>query len=78
MLKNSVLRIKVKICLLLLLGVIQIAATFFAVVPGYINVDEAIYHWMAKSFYETGGLELRNGWDDSPAREIEAWIHQSA
>ncbi|MGO9119034.1 MAG: ArnT family glycosyltransferase [Desulfomonilaceae bacterium] len=61
--------IKIKVCFLVLLAVVQLAATFFAVVPGYINVDEAFYHWMAKSFDETGGLALRNGWDDAPARE---------
>jgi hypothetical protein len=25
---------------------------------------------MAKSFHQTGGLALRNGWDDAPAREL--------
>jgi len=70
MCRKTLLAIKIKVCVLVLLGVVQLAATFFAVIPGYINVDEAIYHWMAKSFHQTGGLALRNGWDDAPAREL--------
>jgi hypothetical protein len=39
------------------------------VVPGYLAIDEVIYHWMALEVPHTGGLEVRTGYREFPSRE---------
>lgn len=39
------------------------------VVPGYLAIDEVIYHWMALEVPHTGGLEVRTGYREFPSTE---------
>lgn len=38
-------------------------------VPGYLAIDEVIYHWMALEVPHTGGLEVRTGYREFPSPE---------
>jgi len=67
--KSSLSR-KTKILLLLALGLVHVAVTWFAVVPGYISIDEAIYHWMVKSYSDSGNLDVWNGYGEFPSPEL--------
>ncbi len=62
--------LRFKIAALLVLILIHMLVTFLALVPGYLNVDEGIYHWMVRTYSTRGTLELWNGWADAPAREF--------
>jgi hypothetical protein len=53
--------VKANIAALLALLLVHALVTYVAVVPGYINVDEGIYHWMVHSYPTRGTLELWNG-----------------
>jgi 4-amino-4-deoxy-L-arabinose transferase-like glycosyltransferase len=44
--------------------------SLFAVVPGYLSIDEATYHLMAKYQSETGGFEVWNGYRELPSPEL--------
>jgi hypothetical protein len=55
-----------KIWFLCILGLIHLGVTFVSFVPGYINADEAIYHWMTKSLHDSGSLALWNGYEEFP------------
>lgn len=61
---------RIKICVLLGLGAIHIAVTLLTVVPGYLSIDESFYHWMTKSFHDTGSLALWNGYEKYPSLEL--------
>ena len=62
---------KFKIKLLFLIGVAHILISVFTIIPGYISIDEATYHSMTKSFSESGGLEIWNGYKEYPSPELE-------
>ena len=47
---------------------VVVAAGFSA--GGHINLDEAIYHLMARDFLATGGPRLWNGYAEFPTREL--------
>ena len=62
---------KFKTKLLFLIGVAHILISVFTIIPGYISIDEATYHSMTKSFSESGGLEIWNGYKEYPSPELE-------
>ena len=62
---------KFKTKLLLLIGVAHILISVFTIIPGYISIDEVTYHRMTKSFSESGGLEIWNGYRECPSPELE-------
>jgi hypothetical protein len=62
--------VKAKIVLFLGLAIVHFAVTWFTVVPGYLLIDEAIYHWTIRDFSATGGFEIRTGYDEYPSIEL--------
>lgn len=62
---------KFKTKLLFLIGVAHILISVFTIIPGYISNDEMTYHMMTKSFSESGGLEIWNGYRECPSPELE-------
>lgn len=60
----------IRVSVIAALLAIHLVATFILVVPGYLSIDEALLHWMAKSFADTGGLSLWNGYDEFPSPEF--------
>lgn len=62
--------IKIKIALLCVLALLQIVVTFTVTAPGHLLPDEAIYHWMVKSFAQTGRLDIWNGYDEVASPEL--------
>jgi len=61
---------KLKICFLLLFA--HILISIFTIIPGYLSIDEATYHVMAKNFSESGGFEIWNGYREYPSPELES------
>jgi hypothetical protein len=61
-----------KIYLLILFAVAHILISIFTIVPGYLSIDEATYHLMAKNFSESGNLEIWNGYREFPSPELES------
>ncbi|MFH0825615.1 MAG: phospholipid carrier-dependent glycosyltransferase [Pseudomonadota bacterium] len=59
-----------KLVILFALGAVHVAITLLVTVPGYISIDEAIYHYMMKSFAATGGLEVWTGYQEFPSWEL--------
>jgi hypothetical protein len=59
-----------KVYLLVGLGLIHLIISWFAIVPGYLLIDEACYHWMTRDFATTGTLELWNGYSELPSIEL--------
>lgn len=55
-----------------LLAAGHLLASIFAVVPGYLSIDEATYHLMAKHQAEGGGFEVWNGYRELPSPELLA------
>ena len=62
---------KFKIKLLFLIGFAHILISVLTIIPGYITIDEGTYHMMTKSFSESGGLEIWNGYRECPSPELE-------
>jgi 4-amino-4-deoxy-L-arabinose transferase-like glycosyltransferase len=62
---------KFKTKLLFLIGVAHILISVFTIIPGYLSNDEMTYHMMTKSFSESGGLEIWNGYRECPSPELE-------
>jgi hypothetical protein len=69
-LANIRLSTKVKLALLVLLSVAHFGLTFWYAAPGPLSVDEAIYHWMAKSFSDSARLDVWNGYEEFPSPEL--------
>lgn len=61
---------KVKIALLLILGIAHILVTAFYTVPGHLLIDEIIYHWSVRDFAATGQLSVWNGYEEFPSPEL--------
>ena len=61
---------KVKVALLILFGLMHVLVTVRLVVPGYLSVDETIYHWSAKEFATHLSLDIRNGYEEYPSPEL--------
>ena len=64
------LRVKVKLGLLIGLLSLHVIVSWVTIVPGYLLIDEVCYHWMARDFSATGGLDLWNGYDEFPSVEL--------
>lgn len=62
--------LQLKILLLAVLCAGHFLFTFLYIAPGPLSVDEAIYHWMAKSFAEQGSLDIWNGYEEFPSPEL--------
>jgi 4-amino-4-deoxy-L-arabinose transferase-like glycosyltransferase len=60
----------IKISILLALGLVHILVTLFFIVPGYLSIDEVVYDLSTKSFSQTGGFEVRNGYRELPSPEM--------
>ncbi len=65
-------REKIKIRLLILTVVIHLLISFFTIIPGYLSIDEVTYHLATKNFSESGGFEIRNGYQEYPSLELES------
>ena len=59
-----------KLFLLLALGAFHIFFALFLNPPGYFSGDETVYYLMTRDFAQTGGLEIFNGYDELPSREL--------
>lgn len=55
---------------LLALAVGHLLVSLFAVVPGYLSIDEVTYHLMTKHQSEGRGLEVWNGYRELPSPEL--------
>lgn len=62
--------IRLKIGLLCVLACVQMVVTFTVTSPGNLVPDEGIYHWMVKSFAETGRLDIWNGHEEISSPEL--------
>ena len=62
--------VRIKIYLLIFLGGAHLLISFLTIVPGYLSIDEAIYHWTIKDFSETGGFEIWTGYREFPSVEL--------
>lgn len=67
---NTISAQHIKISILLALGLLHILVTLFFIVPGYLSIDEAVYHLATKSFSQTGGFEIPNGYKELPSPEM--------
>lgn len=63
-------RVKKKIALLLFLGIVHVALTALYIVPGYLLIDEIIYHWSVRDLAATGSFEIWNGYEEHPSPEL--------
>ncbi len=67
---SSPYAVRIKVAVLLALALVHLGLTFAWVVPGYLSIDEAVYHWMCVSFDRVGDLALMNGYEDFPSPEL--------
>ena len=49
---------------------VHVAVSTFGVVPGYLSIDEAVYHWTTRDLVETGSLGLRTGYEELASPEL--------
>ncbi len=61
---------EIKAFFLGLLCIAHFLLTFFYAAPGPLSVDEAIYHWMTRSFSERGSLDIWNGYEEFASPEL--------
>ena len=61
---------KIKLLALLVLLAGHVVASLWFIVPGYLSIDEALYHLMLKNFANTGGLEIWTGYQEFPSLEL--------
>jgi len=67
---NKLTSAKVKVLALLILAGAHVVASLWFVAPGYLSIDEALYHLMVKNFSSTGGLEIWTGYQEFPSGEL--------
>ncbi|MDQ7784795.1 MAG: hypothetical protein RDU20_18070 [Desulfomonilaceae bacterium] len=67
---DSVSTVRIKTYVLLVLGFVHVVVTLFFIVPGYLLIDEVIYHWASKGFVQIGGFEIWNGYEEFPSPEL--------
>lgn len=53
------------------LAVLHLGFTLGVNPPGYLTYDSGTYHFMAKTFAETGGFEVWNGYDEYPSSSLK-------
>ncbi|MFH1117124.1 MAG: hypothetical protein V1792_24665 [Pseudomonadota bacterium] len=73
--ERAVSTVQIKISVLLVLALVSVILTLFFIVPGYLLIDEIIYHWASKNLSRTGWLEIWNGYAEYPSPEL---AHQFA
>ncbi len=61
-------RIKVVSIVAILLA--QLVCAMTMAVPGYLSIDDALYHWMTKSFHERAAFDLWNGYGEIASPEL--------
>ena len=61
---------KTQIIALIALTILHVVVSWHTIVPGYLLIDEAFYHWMTRDFASTGSLELWNGYTEFPSPEL--------
>lgn len=62
--------VQIKISVLLVLGLLHVLVTLFFTVPGYLLIDEIVYHWASRDFAQTHGFEILNGYTEFPSPEM--------
>ncbi|MEW6347637.1 MAG: hypothetical protein AB1646_01120 [Thermodesulfobacteriota bacterium] len=67
---SAVSSVGIKAALLLVLAAAHVVLTFAAVIPGYLSIDEAVYHWLCVSFDRVGDLAIMNGYEEFPSPEL--------
>ena len=68
---KTVSTVQIKISVLLVLVLAHVVLTLFFIVPGYLLIDEVIYHWASKSLEQIGGFEIWNGYTEFPSQELQ-------
>ena len=53
---------------------VHLVATGFAVVPGYLSIDEAIYHWMVKNLADGRGVGTLSSYRITPLLSAPPFI----
>ncbi|MGB5891213.1 MAG: hypothetical protein WBH75_14735, partial [Thermoanaerobaculia bacterium] len=72
---NMTGRERVKVLILVLLGLMHVFVSLYAVIPGYLSMDEPTYHMMVKNYSEGRGFEIWNGYREYPSPELaSAWL----
>ncbi len=62
--------VQVKLACLILLTLVHIALTLFAITPGHLSIDEGVYHWQLRDLANTGGLISWTGYREFPSVEL--------
>ncbi len=68
--ERTVSTVQIKTSVLLVLALVFVVITLFFIVPGYLLIDEVIYHWASASLNQTGGFEIWNGYTEYPSTEL--------
>lgn len=61
---------RLRVLLLILVGLVHLFVSLYAVIPGYLSVDEPTFHMMVKNLSESRGLEIWNGYREYPSPEL--------
>jgi len=61
---------QIKIYLLFGLALAHVLVTLFFIVPGYLLIDEVVYHWMSLNLARGEGFEIWNGYNEFPSLEL--------
>jgi 4-amino-4-deoxy-L-arabinose transferase-like glycosyltransferase len=59
---------------LVLLALLHLAVCAWLTVPGYLSIDEGVYHLMAEAM-SRGSFDLGNGYADFPSEELTLYVH---
>jgi hypothetical protein len=57
---------------------VHLAVSAFGIVPGYLSIDEAVYHQATRDLVETGSLGLQTGYEELRSPELATlfiWVH---
>ena len=65
-----------KLVILAVLFVLHAAVTLALTKPGYLSIDEGIYHQMTQSFARSASLEVWNGYDELASEELVFMLHR--
>ncbi len=65
-----------KLVILAVLFLLHAAVTLALTKPGYLSIDEGIYHQMTQSFARSGSLEVWNGYEEFASDELVFMLHR--
>lgn len=68
--RGKMTTVRAKVLVLGALGLAHLLASVFAVVPGYLSIDEVTYDLMTRDLARHGSLEIHNGYEDFPSPEL--------